>query len=199
MQYSSRYLEALIRELSRLPGVGAKTAQRLAFHLLAVPEDEALALSEAIVQVRTEVKNCAECGNVAETQPCYICADEKRDRTLLCVVEQPSDVLLLERTGQFHGLYHVLHGALAPSEGIGPDQLNFADLRARVKREGFREVIVATNPTSTGEATAHAIAELLHACDLRVTRIARGVPVGSELEFADQVTLVRALEGRKEL
>lgn len=199
MQYSSRYLEALIRELSHLPGVGAKTAQRLAFHLLAVPEEEALALSEAIVQVRTEVKNCAECGNVAETQPCYICADEKRDRTLLCVVEQPSDVLLLERTGQFHGLYHVLHGALAPSEGIGPDQLNFADLRARVKREGFREVIVATNPTSTGEATAHAIAELLHACDLRVTRIARGVPVGSELEFADQVTLVRALEGRKEL
>jgi recombination protein RecR len=199
MQYSSRHLEALIRELSHLPGVGAKTAQRLAFHLLAVPEDEALALSEAIVQVRTEVKNCAECGNVAETQPCYICADEKRDRTVLCVVEQPSDVVLLERTGQFHGLYHVLHGALAPSEGIGPEQLHFADLRARVKREGFGEVIVATNPTSTGEATAHAISELLRACDLRVTRIARGVPVGSELEFADQVTLVRALEGRKEL
>jgi recombination protein RecR len=199
MQYSSRHLEALIRELSRLPGVGAKTAQRLAFHLLAVPEEEALALSEAITQVRTEVKNCAECGNVAETQPCYICADEKRDRTVLCVVEQPSDVVLLERTGQFHGLYHVLHGALAPAEGVGPDQLHFAELRARVKREGFREVIVATNPTSTGEATAHALAELLRACEACVTRIARGVPVGSELEFADQVTLVRALEGRKEL
>jgi len=199
MQYSSRYLEALIRELSRLPGVGAKTAQRLAFHLLAVPEEEALALAEAITQVRTEVKHCAECGNVAETQPCYICADEKRDRTLLCVVEQPSDVVLLERTGQFHGLYHVLHGSLAPAEGVGPDQLRFAELRERVKRGGCREVIVATNPTSTGEATAHAIADLLRGTGACVTRIARGVPVGSELEFADQVTLVRALEGRKEL
>lgn len=199
MQYSSRYLEALIRELSRLPGVGAKTAQRLAFHLLAVPEEEALGLSQAIVHVRTEVKQCAECGNVAETQPCYICADEKRDRTLLCIVEQPSDVVLLERTGQFRGLYHVLHGSLAPGEGLGPEQLHFAELRDRVKREGFGEVIVATNPTSAGEATAHAICELLRGLATRVTRIARGVPVGSELEFADAVTLVRALEGRKEL
>jgi recombination protein RecR len=199
MQYSSRHLEALIRELSRLPGVGAKTAQRLAFHLVAVSEEEALALARAIEQVRSEVRNCVECGNVAETQPCYICADEKRDRSVLCIVEQPSDVLLLERTGQFHGLYHVLHGSLAPSEGVGPDQLHFAEVRDRVKREGFREVIVATNPTSTGEATAHALAELLRALDVCVTRIARGVPVGSELEFADQVTLVRALEGRKAL
>jgi recombination protein RecR len=199
MQYSSQHLEALVRELARLPGVGAKTAQRLAFHLLAVPEAEALALARAIEQVRTEVGSCARCGNVAETQPCYICADERRDRALLCVVEQPSDVVLLERTGQFHGLYHVLHGALAPGEGVGPDQLHFAELRDRVRREGFREVIVATNPTATGEATAHALSELLRAPEVRVTRIARGVPVGSELEFADQVTLARALEGRKEL
>jgi recombination protein RecR len=199
MQYSSRHLEDLIQELGRLPGVGAKTATRLAFHLLAVPEAEALALAHAIEQVRTLVGACAECGNIAETQPCYICSDEKRDRALLCLVEQPSDVVLLERTGQFHGLYHVLRGALAPAEGIGPEQLHFAELRERVRRGGFREVIVATNPTSAGEATGHAVAELLRPLGVDVTRIARGVPVGSELDFVDQVTLVRALEGRKAL
>ena len=199
MQYSSRHLEDLIRELGRLPGVGAKTAARLAFHLLAVSEEEAIALAHAIEQVRTRVGACVECGNIAETQPCYICSDEKRDRTLLCVVEQPSDVVLLERTGQFHGLYQVLRGALAPAEGVGPEQLHFAALRERVQRDRFQEVIVATNPTSTGEATAHAVAELLRPLGTRVTRIARGVPVGAELDFVDQVTLVRALEGRKEL
>jgi recombination protein RecR len=199
MQYSSQHLEGLIRELGRLPGVGAKTAQRLAFHLLAVPEPEALALALAIEQVRSQVGTCTECGNVAETQPCHICADPKRDRSLLCIVEQPSDVVLLERTGHFTGLYHVLRGALAPTEGVGPEQLGFAELRQRVGSGAFREVIVATNPTATGEATAHAVAELLRPLDVPVTRIARGVPVGSELEFADQVTLVRALDGRKAL
>ena len=199
MQYSSQYLEALIRSLSRLPGIGGKTAQRIAFHLLRVPSEEALGLARAIEQVRTKVGSCQECGNIAETQPCYICADGKRDPGLLCVVEQPSDVVLIERTAQFRGRYHVLRGALAPTEGVGPEQLGLAQLRERVRGGDFREIVVATNPTGPGEATAHAIAELLADLDLRITRIARGVPVGSDLELADSVTLSRAFEGRKEI
>lgn len=198
MQYSSRHLESLVRELSRLPGIGAKTAQRLAFHLLRVPGPEALALADAITQVTTQVGTCDTCGNIAETQPCCICDDPKRDREVLCVVEQPSDVVVFERTGHYHGLYHVLQGVLAPAEGVGPTELGLPALRERVRRGAFREVIVATNPTSQGEATAHAITELLADCGTRVTRIARGVPVGSEIEFADQVTLIRALDGRKD-
>jgi recombination protein RecR len=198
MQYSSQHLETLIRELSRLPGIGGKTAQRIAFHLLRVSQEEALELARAIELVRTRVGSCDECGNVAETQPCHICADPKRDRQLLCVVEQPSDVVLLEKTGQYRGLYHVLRGALSPAEGMGPAQIRLEDLRERVRQGGFREVIVATNPTSPGEATAHAIAELLKDLPVRVSRIARGVPVGSDLEFVDQLTLASALEGRKE-
>jgi recombination protein RecR len=199
MKYSSRHLETLVRELSRLPGIGSKTAQRLAFHLLRIPEAEALSLARAIEEVATRVGSCKECGNIAETQPCYICADPKRDRGLLCVVEQPNDVVILERTGHFRGLYHVLQGALSPAEGIGPEQLHLKDLIERVRRGSFQEVILATNPNAPGEATAHAITELLQGLPARVTRIARGVPVGSELEFSDQVTLVRALEGRKEI
>jgi len=199
MQYSSRHLETLVAQLGRLPGIGNKTAQRLAFHLLRAPESEALALAAAIHKVATEVGICGECGNVAETQPCYICADPKRDPSLLCVVEQASDVVVLERTGHFRGRYHVLGGALAPGEGMGPEQLRLRELDARVRAGAFAEIVIATNPTAAGEATAHAIAELLHDTGVRMTRIARGVPVGSELEFADQVTLLRALEGRKDL
>jgi len=198
MQYSSRYLEDLVRELSRLPGIGGKTAHRLAFHLLRVSEPEALALARSIEAVRTGVGICDECGNIAETQPCYLCADPKRDRAQLCIVEEPSDVILLERTGHFRGLYHVLRGVLSPPDGIGPDELQFPALRKRVRGGAFREIILATNPTAAGEATAHALAELLAGEECRITRIARGVPVGSELEFADSVTLIRALEGRKE-
>ncbi|MBP7669382.1 MAG: recombination protein RecR [Candidatus Eisenbacteria bacterium] len=198
MQYSSRYLESLVRDLARLPGIGNKTAHRLAFHLLRVPREEALALAQSITDVRTSVGTCQECGNIAETQPCYLCADPKRDRSLLCVVEQPGDVVLIERTGHFRGLYQVLRGELSPPDGVGPAELRFPELRERVRAGEFREVILATNPTSGGEATAHAIAELLAGLPVRVTRIARGVPVGSELEFSDQVTLIRALEGRKE-
>jgi recombination protein RecR len=198
MQYSSRHVESLVRELARLPGIGHKTAQRLAFHLLRVPDQEALALADAITQVSTQVGTCRECGNIAETQPCLICADPKRDAGMLCVVEQPSDVVVFERTGHYPGLYHVLQGVLTPSEGVGPEQLRLAELRERVRRGAFREVILATNPTSPGEATAHAIHELLRDLPVLVTRIARGVPVGSEIEFADQVTLIRALEGRKD-
>lgn len=199
MEYSSRYLEELIDRLSRLPSIGKKTAQRLAFHLLRIPADDALALARAIQRIREEVTTCDLCGNIAESQPCQLCADPKRDRALLCVVEQPGDVVAVERSGAFRGLYHVLRGALSPLDGIGPDALRIQELIARVRAEGFDEVILATNPTAQGEATAAYLAEGLSEFPVRVTRIARGVPVGSDLELSDLVTLARALEGRKEL
>lgn len=198
MQYSSRHLEVLVREVARLPGIGHKTAQRLAFHLLRIPREEALDLARAIERVRTEVGVCEVCGNISETQPCYLCADDRRDRSLLCVVEEPSDVIVLERTGHYRGLYHVLRGSLAPLEGKGPGEAGLDRLIDRIKGAEFTEVILATNPTGDGEATAHAIRELLAGVPVRVTRIARGVPVGSDLELADQVTLSRALDGRKD-
>ncbi len=199
MQYSSQYLENLIRELSHLPGIGSKTAQRLAFHILRVPAEEAIALARAIEEVRTQVGTCSECGNIAEGDRCNYCADPKRDPSLLCVVEQPSDAIVLERTARYRGLYHVLRGALSPSEGIGPEQLGLEALRERVRQGCFREIIIATNPTAPGEATAYAIRELLRNLPVAVSRIARGVPVGSDLELSDAVTLTRALEGRKEM
>jgi len=199
MQYSSRHLENLVDQLSKLPGIGKKTAQRLAFHLLRVDQKEALALSEAIERMRLEVGTCERCGNVAETQPCYLCADEKRDAHLVCVVELPGDVVALERTGAFHGLYHVLRGVLAPLEGIGPEDLRVAELVERVRHEGITEVILALNPTSQGEATSHFLAELLAKEGVTVSRIARGVPMGSEIELSDSATLVRALEGRRQI
>ena len=197
MQYSSRYIEDLVEQLGKLPGIGRKTAQRLAFHLLRTDLEEASALARAIERVRAEVGSCERCGNVAETQPCYLCADERRDATLLCVVEQPGDVVALERTGAFRGLYHVLRGTLSPAEGIGPSDLRVGELVERVKKEGIREVILALNPTSRGEATAHLLGEVLGDLGLEVSRIARGVPMGSEIELSDQATLVRALEGRR--
>ena len=187
-----------MREVARLPGIGHKTAQRLAFHLLRIPREEALDLARAIERVRTEVGVCEVCGNISEVQPCYLCADDRRDRSFLCVVEEPSDVIVLERTGHYRGLYHVLRGGLAPLEGQGPGEVGLDRLTDRIRNGQFAEVILATNPTSEGEATAHAIRELLADVPVRVTRIARGVPVGSDLELADQVTLSRALEGRKE-
>ncbi|MGE5178876.1 MAG: recombination mediator RecR [Bacteroidota bacterium] len=200
MQYSSALLETLIAELTRLPGLGRKSAQRIAFHMLRTSEADARRLAEAILDLKSKVTDCEICGNVTETQPCALCADTRRDASLLCVVEQPMDVLALERTGEFRGRYHVLKGALSPVDGIGPDQLRLTELLRRVKEGAVREVIVATNPTAQGEATALYIARLLQdAPDLTVTRIARGVPMGSDLEFSDQVTLARALAGRKEI
>jgi recombination protein RecR len=200
MQYSSALLEALIAELTRLPGLGRKSAQRIAFHMLRTSEADARRLAEAILDLKSKVTDCEICGNVTETQPCALCADPRRDPSVLCVVEQPMDVLALERTGEFRGRYHVLKGALSPVDGIGPDQLRLTELLRRVKEGNVREVIVATNPTAQGEATALYIARLLQAVpDLAVTRIARGVPMGSDLEFSDQVTLARALTGRKEI
>ena len=200
MQYSSALLEALIAELTRLPGLGRKSAQRIAFHMLRTSEADARRLAEAILDLKSKVTDCEICGNVTETQPCALCADPRRDPSVLCVVEQPMDVLALERTGEFRGRYHVLKGALSPVDGIGPDQLRLTELLRRVKEGNVREVIVATNPTAQGEATALYIARLLQSLpDLAVTRIARGVPMGSDLEFSDQVTLARALTGRKEI
>jgi recombination protein RecR len=200
MQYSSGLLEALITELTRLPGLGRKSAQRIAFHLLRSPEAESKRLAAAIVDLKANVHDCSVCGNVTETDPCALCADPRREDATLCVVEQPMDVLALERTGEFRGRYHVLKGALSPVDGIGPDQLRLRELVERVRRGGVSEVIVATNPTAQGEATALYIARLLQSePHVRVTRIARGVPMGSDLEFSDQVTLARALSGRKEI
>lgn len=198
MEYSSRHLEDLINRLSRLPSIGKKTAQRLAFHLLRVPAEEAIELARSIERMRQEVGACDRCGNIAETQPCYLCADPRRDPTQLCVVEQPADVVAIERSGAFRGLYHVLRGSLSPLDGVGPESLRVAELLRRVSEGDVSEVILATNPTAQGEATAHYLWEVLAPHALRVTRIARGVPVGSDLELSDQVTLARALEGRKE-
>ena len=192
----------LIEALSRLPGVGPKTAQRLTYHLLRAPDAEARALAAALVDVRDKVVFCDRCFNISDAPLCPICRDPARDGLRLCVVEEPLDVLALERTGEFKGLYHVLHGAISPIDGVGPDRLRIRELLARAdeaKREGaaFEEVILATNPTLEGEATAMYLAERLETTVGVVSRIARGLPVGGDLEYADEVTLIRALQGRR--
>jgi recombination protein RecR len=199
MEYSSERLSDVVTALARLPGVGKKTAQRLAFHLLRCPTEETMALSRSVARLREETLTCAECGNIADGELCRLCADPRRDRALLCVVEQPSDVVAIERTGAYRGLYHVLGGSLAPLEGATPSTLRVAELERRLAEGEVREVIVATNPTTQGEATAHFLAELLHDLVPKITRIARGVPIGSDLELSDQASLTRALEGRAEL
>ena len=192
----------LIEALSRLPGVGPKTAQRLTYHLLRAPDAEARALAAALVDVRDKVVFCDRCFNISDAPLCPICRDPGRDVLRLCVVEEPLDVLALERTGEFKGLYHVLHGAISPIDGVGPDRLRIRELLARAdeaKRDGapFEEVILATNPTLEGEATAMYLAERLETTVGVVSRIARGLPVGGDLEYADEVTLIRALQGRR--
>jgi recombination protein RecR len=193
-------VEDLVAQLSRLPGVGRRTAQRLAFHLLRVPAEEALSLAHAIQEVKARIGFCVDCFNLAEGERCVICLDARRDRSLFCVVESPMDILPLERTAEYRGLYHVLGGALSPIDGVDPDDLRIAELITRVERaEGeLREVVLATNPTMTGEATAAYIADRLRGM-VRVTRLASGLPVGGDLEYADEVTLGRALAGRREL
>jgi recombination protein RecR len=199
VEYGSQTLGELVDRLSRLPGIGRKTAQRLAFHLLRVPAVDAVALASALRRLREETGICVTCGNIADGERCRICDDSRRDQTLLCVVEQPSDVVAVERTGAFHGLYHVLGGALSPNEGILPDSLRIRELQTRVGEGVVTEVILATNPTAQGEATAHYLGDCLRDERVRVTRIARGVPIGSDLELSDQASLVRALEGRSEM
>jgi len=197
--YSSRYLELLIEELVKLPSIGHKSAQRLALHLLRAPREEALRLAEAIRQLRERVGFCAVCGNFSEDDPCRLCTDERRDSSVVCVVEQPGDVLAFERTGQFRGRYHVLGGALSPLDGTSPDDLRIRPLLERLRPGDIKEIIIATNPNVAGEATALYLSRVLQPLGVRVTRIARGVPMGSDLEYSDQVTLARALEGRREI
>jgi recombination protein RecR len=191
-------VENLVAQLTRLPGVGTRTAHRLAFHLLRVPRDEAQALAAAIDEVKERVRFCSECGNLTEEERCEICRDERRDRTLVCVVEQPADLVSLERTHEYRGLYHVLGGSLSPIDGVEPEHLRIDELMGRVERNGIEEVVLATNPNMTGEATAAYLADRLRG-RVRVTRLASGLPVGGDLEYADEVTLGRALSGRREM
>jgi recombination protein RecR len=191
-------VENLVAQLTRLPGVGSRTAHRLAFHLLRVTKDEALALAASIEEVKERVRFCSECGNLTEEERCGICRDERRDRALVCVVEQPADLVSLERTHEYRGLYHVLGGALSPIDGVEPAHLRIDELLSRVERNGIKEVVLATNPNMTGEATAAYLADRLRG-RVRVTRLASGLPVGGDLEYADEVTLGRALSGRREM
>ena len=198
MYQSSDSLARLVSLLSRLPGVGRKTAGRLAFHILKIHEDEARALAEAILEVKEKVGSCTVCCNISETDPCAVCNDEKRDRSIICVVEEASDIVALEKAEEFKPLYHVLGGRLSPLDGIGPDDLNIKSLLARLNA-GVKEIIVATNPDVEGEATAMYLNKLIKPFGVKVTRIARGLPVGGDLEYADGVTITRSLEGRQEI
>jgi recombination protein RecR len=193
-------VDNLVAQLARLPGVGQRTAQRLAFHLLRVPSQDALALADAIREVKERIGFCVDCFNLAEEERCRICLDARRDRSLICVVEAPSDIVSLERTAEYRGLYHVLGGALSPIDGVDPEDLRIAELVQRVEaaQGELQEVVIATNPTMTGEATASFVADRLRG-KVRVTRLASGLPVGGDLEYADEVTLGRALSGRREL
>jgi recombination protein RecR len=194
----SPVVENLVAQLSRLPGIGTRTAQRLTFHLLRVPKEEAFALADAIREVKERIGFCRECGNLTEEELCAICSDSRRDRSLVCVVEQPADLLSVERTHEYRGVYHVLGGALSPLDGVEPEHLRIDELLRRVERDGVAEVVLATNPNMTGEATAAYLADRLRG-RTRVTRLASGLPVGGDLEYADEVTLGRALAGRREM
>jgi recombination protein RecR len=189
----------LIEAFAQLPGIGPKTASRLTFYLLRRPAEQAEALGEALRDLKQRIVFCSTCYNITETSPCAICQDEGRDRSIICVVEEPLDVLAIDRTGEYRGLYHVLHGAILPVEGIGPAELRIDELMARLKAQPVEEVLLATNPNLEGEATAMYLARLLLPLGVRVTRLARGLPIGGDLEYADVVTLGRALEGRQEM
>jgi recombination protein RecR len=192
-------LHQLIEELKHIPGIGAKTAQRIAFHILGLPQEEAERLAEAVREVKKRIFHCSVCNNITHVDPCPMCTDEERSAETLCVVEEPYNISSIEKTGIYHGRYHVLLGTLAPLRGIGPDELRLDQLVRRVENGGFREIIIATNPTAEGEATALYLAKMLKNQPVRLTRLAMGLPVGSDIDFADQVTIKKALEGRTEL
>jgi recombination protein RecR len=196
---AARSVTQLIEALMRLPGVGEKTAQRLAFHLLKATKQEAEALALAILAVKEKIRRCSQCYGITEEDPCLICSDPKRDRTLLCVVEEAADIFAFEKLREYGGLYHVLGGALSPLEGVGPEDLTIPQLLARLRDGGVQEVIVATNPNLEGEATAMYLSKVLKPSSVKVTRLAHGLPIGSALEYADEVTLLKSLEGRREL
>ena len=189
----------LIDELKHLPGIGQKTAQRLAFHLLRATPEEALALAETIRDAKEKIRDCSVCNNITDTDPCFYCTSPTRNRKTICVVEEPPNILAVEKTRQYSGLYHVLGGALAPLQGVGPEQLKIKSLIERLRGGATEEIIVATNPTAEGEATAAYLSKLLKPLGVRVTRIGVGIPVGSDLEYADEVTMLKAMEGRRDL
>ncbi|MDO4481569.1 MAG: recombination mediator RecR [Bacillota bacterium] len=192
-------LMRLIDELNSLPGIGGKSAQRLAFHILSMEEDDVKALAGAMLNAKQQMKYCSVCGNLTDTNPCSICSDSSRDSSTVCVVESPRDVAAMERIKEFKGKYHVLHGCISPVDGIGPEDINLKSLLLRLQKEAVEEVILATNPTIEGEATAMYIARLLKPAGIKVSRIAHGLPVGGDLEYADEVTISKSLENRKEL
>jgi len=199
MSFYAAPVARLIEEFEKLPGIGHKTAQRLAFHVLNLPLEKAENLAAAIVEAKSKTKYCSVCSNLTDTDPCNICSSSSRDNSSICVVEDPKDVVAMERTREFKGLYHVLHGSISPMEGIGPEDIRIKELLARVKEGNVKEVILATNPNIEGEATAMYISKLLKPLGIKTTRIAHGIPVGGDLEYADEVTLAKALEGRREI
>lgn len=197
MQYFPAALERLSEQFGKLPGIGSKTAQRLAFHVLSLPQEDAEAFADAILNARRSVKTCPVCQNLTDQELCPVCSDSRRDRSTVCVVAEPRDLIALERAREYKGVYHVLHGVISPLNHVGPDDIKIRELLRRVAEGGIREVIMATNPDTEGEATAMYISRLLRPLEVKVTRLAYGVPVGSQLEYADEVTLLRALEGRQ--
>ncbi|MCX8117093.1 MAG: recombination mediator RecR [Desulfobacterota bacterium] len=199
MPVHAKPIDQLIEALSKLPGIGKKTASRLAYHILRSSPSEAQALAKAIIEVKEKIRLCSICFNLTDEDPCWICQDPKRNTEILCVVENPNDLIAIENTGAFHGRYHVLHGALSPLDGIGPEALKIKELMVRLNREKVSEVILATNPTVEGSATALYLSDLLRPLGIRVTRIAYGVPMGGEIEYSDGMTLSKALEGRREV
>ncbi|MBI4686382.1 MAG: recombination protein RecR [Nitrospirae bacterium] len=192
-------VENLINELSRLPGIGRKTAQRLSFFIMGMPKADAASIANAIIEIKEKARFCRECFNITEDETCSICSNTSRDRSRICVVEEPSNLIVIEKTKTYKGLYHVLLGALSPIDGITPDRLKIAELSERAKADGVSEVIIATNPNTKGETTAQYLLEVLRPLGVKITRIAYGLPIGGDIEFADEVTLSKALEGRREL
>ncbi|MEE2949121.1 MAG: recombination mediator RecR [Chloroflexota bacterium] len=199
MSGASPSLSRLVQELNRLPGIGPKSAQRLAYYIIRLPDDDAYTLADAITSVKQNIVFCEECQNLTDASPCQVCSDPRRDRTIICVVEDPLDVLAMERTRSYRGLYHVLHGVISPINGIGPDQLKLQELFNRLTRDDIAEMVVATNPTLEGEATAMYIRRHQSREDIKITHLARGLPVGGSLEYTDETTLSRAFQGRQEI
>ena len=199
MRYFPAAFESLTEQFAKLPGIGSKTAQRLAFHVLELPAQEAEEFAQAILQAKQTIRACPVCQNLTDQQLCAVCSDVQRDHGLICVVAEPKDVIAMERTREFHGVYHVLHGVISPLNHVGPDDIRVRELLARVAEGNVREIIMATNPDTEGEATAMYISRLLRPMEVKVTRLAYGIPVGSQLEYADEITLLRALEGRCEI
>ncbi len=195
----SKAMARLVEAFNKLPGIGPKTAQRLAYFILKLPREEVEAISQALIEARDKITLCSRCGNFTEEQPCHVCRDNKRDPGVICVVQEPRDLLAMEKTGEYQGNYHVLQGAISPIDGVGPDNIRIKELLERVQQGNVKEIILATNPNVEGEATAMYISRLMKPLGVRITRIAHGLPVGGDLEYADEVTLTRALEGRREI